>query len=295
MTNISGISDNSFLIQNALAYKQSGDLGVDLRGINSLPKDEKIKQIAIQFEQMLVKTLLKDVFKDGNKESGFSMGSGTINDFRNSLFSQHLTQNGGLGYQKIIEEQIREKYFNKEENDNKESIEKNEVNANFIREFRSISGSSFGNNSNRFNSGNNFVNEIKNDFNLSLQNRTLPAKGKISSEFGWRKDPFDNTDRFHAGIDIAIQKNSPVKSFMDGEVVFSGWKKGYGNLVEIKHLDGYVSKYGHNEKLLVKKGDKVKSGAVISLSGSSGRSTGPHLHFEISQNNKAIDPAKMLP
>ena len=82
---------------------------------------------------------------------------------------------------------------------------------------------------------------------------------------------------------------------MDGEVIFSGWKKGYGNLIEIKHPDGYVSKYGHNEKLLVKKGDKVTSGNTISLSGSSGRSTGPHLHFEVSKNNIAIDPAKILP
>jgi len=296
MTNYNSISDNSFLIKNALENKTNGDLGIDLRGINNLSKDDKIKQISIQFEQMFVKTLLKDVFKDEKKESGFGMGADTLNDFRLNLFSQHITESGGLGYQEIIEQQIREKYFNNEEKEQENSSEKTKIDANFIKEYRAISGSSFGEDLNKLKSiGNMFGNLKKQKIDLSLSKRTNPVEGRVSSDFGWRKDPFNNKERFHSGIDIAIPKNTPVKSFMDGEVVFAGWKKGYGNFIEIKHSDGYVSKYGHNEKLLVKKGDKVKSGNTICLSGSSGRSTGPHLHFEVSKNNKAIDPAKILP
>jgi len=293
MNDLYGISNNSLILKTALEQKQNEDLGLDLRGIDKLSKDEKIKKISAQFEQMFIKTLLKDAFKDDNKESGFFMGSGTINDLRHSLFSQYITDSGGLGYQKIIEQQIREKYFNNENNEN-EKDENLKVDLKFIREFRGSRASIFGDNYKRKNSLENLLGNLQKDFSLN-DKKTRPVKGRISSKFGWREDPFDKKTRFHAGIDIAVPVNTPVKSFMSGQVIFSGWKKGYGNIVEIKHKNNMITKYAHNSKLIVTKGDKVKSGDIIALSGSSGRSTGPHLHFEINRNNIAVDPTKFLP
>ena len=164
MTNFGGISDNSFLIKNALEHNKNESLGVDFREINNLSKDEKIKQIAVQFEQMFIKTLLKNVFKDEKKESGFGMGAGTLNDIRHNLFSQHITENGGLGYQEIIEKQIREKYFKNEGDDKNKTAEKNEIDAEFIREYRSVNGSIFSNDSNKFRSLNNMLSDMKKRF-----------------------------------------------------------------------------------------------------------------------------------
>ena len=121
-----------------------------------------------------------------------------------------------------------------------------------------------------------------------------PAKGWISSDYGYRTDPFSGKKGFHHGIDIAGKKGSKVRAVASGVVVFSGKKNGYGYIVEILHANGYITKYGHNSKNLVKVGDLLNKGDVISLMGSTGRSTGPHVHFEISHNGKSINPNKFF-
>jgi lipoprotein NlpD len=117
-----------------------------------------------------------------------------------------------------------------------------------------------------------------------------PTKGTLTSQFGMRKG------RKHEGIDIAAPKGTPIHSAAEGEVAFSGWgPTGYGKMVIIKHKHHLTTLYAHNSKLLVKKGNKVKKGQKISLMGSTGRSTGPHLHFEVRNNTHAKDPMKYLP
>lgn len=113
---------------------------------------------------------------------------------------------------------------------------------------------------------------------------------RISSAFGPRKDPFTGKERFHHGMDIAAEKGTPVFSAAPGKVIFSGAKGGYGNLVEILHEDGVVTRYGHNAENLVKEGDIVGPSDQIARVGSTGRSTGPHLHFEVLKDGKAVDP-----
>lgn len=120
-----------------------------------------------------------------------------------------------------------------------------------------------------------------------------PAKGVISSGFGRRVDPLNGDIRFHNGIDIAAAAGTPVKAAGDGKVVFSGRVAGYGNLVEVDHGNGWVSRYGHNEANLVAAGDTVKVGQTIALVGTTGRSTGPHVHFEVRKEGKAVDPATL--
>lgn len=118
--------------------------------------------------------------------------------------------------------------------------------------------------------------------------------GYISSTFGIRKDPFTGRRRKHNGIDLAGPRGSSILSVAKGEVLFTGRKGGYGRVVEIKHISGFVSRYAHLEASLVKKGQFVTLGEKIALLGTSGRSTGPHLHLEILKNNKNVDPIIFL-
>ena len=133
----------------------------------------------------------------------------------------------------------------------------------------------------------------------SLRARITPSgevadHGLLSSKFGKRIDPFTGKWEQHKGIDIAGKDGSDIMALGDGVVTWSGKRAGYGNLVEIDHGRGYLTRYGHNKKLLVKAGDTVRKGQTIALMGSTGRSTGPHVHIEVVQNDKQVDPAKFL-
>jgi len=129
---------------------------------------------------------------------------------------------------------------------------------------------------------------------LSSTPTIWPVKGWISSGFGYRISPFTGRRVFHEGLDIATKYNTPVKASAKGIVVFSGRKAGYGKTVIIDHGYGYITKYGHNNKLLVKAGDKIKKGDDIALVGSTGRSTGPHVHYEVLVNGIPVNPLKFI-
>jgi murein DD-endopeptidase MepM/ murein hydrolase activator NlpD len=133
----------------------------------------------------------------------------------------------------------------------------------------------------------------------SLSERVMPAgrpidEGWLSSRFGKRNDPFTGKQEFHKGLDFAGKKGSDVIAVGDGVVSWSGKRYGYGNLVEINHGNGYVTRYGHNERNLVQVGDTVRKGQQIALMGSTGRSTGPHVHFEVLHHGKAVNPVRYL-
>lgn len=121
-----------------------------------------------------------------------------------------------------------------------------------------------------------------------------PVKGRLTSGFGWRKDPYHGNKRFHSGIDIGASSGTPIYVPQDGVVTWSGWYKGYGKLVSVFHPPNLYTLYGHTSKTLVKRGQQVKAGTPIALVGSTGRSTGPHLHFEVRQNNGYVDPTMYL-
>lgn len=123
---------------------------------------------------------------------------------------------------------------------------------------------------------------------------SLPVSGKITSSFGLRIDPIDGKLRHHNGIDIAVPEGTPVKPALSGKVIYSGYKGGYGKCVIVEHDNGIQTIYAHNSKNLVKAGDTVTPESVIALSGSTGRTTGPHLHFEVRKNGVAVNPVAML-
>jgi murein DD-endopeptidase MepM/ murein hydrolase activator NlpD len=130
---------------------------------------------------------------------------------------------------------------------------------------------------------------------LGTGNMIWPVRGRLSSSFGWRVHPVLKTKKYHNGQDIAVPKGTPVKAADDGVVVVSGWQGGYGNYVAIDHGAGISTGYGHNSQLLVRVGDKVTKGQVIAKSGSTGLSTGPHVHFEVRIKGVPVNPLPYLP
>ena len=130
-----------------------------------------------------------------------------------------------------------------------------------------------------------------------LQSRTTPAgrpilNGWVSSLFGMRADPFTGKPEFHYGIDYAGRAGSPVLALGGGIVTWAGWRQDYGNMVEIKHGNGYVTRYAHNQKNTVEIGQKVDKGQPIALMGATGRATGPHVHLEVLHNGRLVNPEK---
>lgn len=120
------------------------------------------------------------------------------------------------------------------------------------------------------------------------------AKGWLSSGYGMRTDPFNGRKAHHKGVDFAGKEGSDVIAVAAGLVTQSQAKKGFGRLVEIDHGDGLVTRYAHNRENLVKAGDLVKKGQVIALMGKTGRSTGPHVHFEVYKNGSVVNPARYI-
>jgi len=121
-----------------------------------------------------------------------------------------------------------------------------------------------------------------------------PVKGRISSYFGSRIDPFTGIYGFHAGIDIKCKEGTKVGCVKDGKVVFIGYHNVYGNFVMVKHSDNIITTYAHLSRVDVQKDMQIKQGVSIGAVGTTGRSTGPHLHFEVTKNGKYINPMEFL-
>lgn len=119
-------------------------------------------------------------------------------------------------------------------------------------------------------------------------------KGWLSSGYGERSDPFSGDRAWHEGVDFAGREGEEIIAVASGVVSFSGERSGYGTMVEVAHGDGLVTRYAHNEENLVAVGDLVRKGEAIALMGNSGRSTGPHVHFEVYKHGRPVDPASYV-
>ena len=125
--------------------------------------------------------------------------------------------------------------------------------------------------------------------------QVMPADiNSISSGFGYRRDPFNGSGAMHSGLDFRGPYGSPIHAASAGRVVFSGWKGGYGKVVEIDHGSGMITRYAHMSRRQARVGDRVEAGDEIGAIGSTGRSTGPHLHFEVRINGRAVNPRPFL-
>jgi murein DD-endopeptidase MepM/ murein hydrolase activator NlpD len=124
----------------------------------------------------------------------------------------------------------------------------------------------------------------------SLRPTGMPVNGYISSFFGGRPDPFSGHSARHTGIDIAAPTGTPVTAVAEGMVTFAGLRNGYGDVIEIDHGNGYMTRYAHNSKLVATVGQRVHVGDVIARAGSTGRSTGSHVHFEVWYHDRVVNP-----
>ena len=133
------------------------------------------------------------------------------------------------------------------------------------------------------------------DLKQSLDPKGWPVKrGYISSSYGYRSDPFTGKKTFHKGVDIPSVKGAPIYALAAGVVTYAGSKKGFGKMVEIDHGKGYSTRYAHISELAVEAGDRVSQDQMIAKIGSTGRSTGPHLHLEMLKDGRRFNPRKRL-
>lgn len=128
----------------------------------------------------------------------------------------------------------------------------------------------------------------------TVRSMLWPVRGEVTSDFGWRVHPILRTKRYHSGLDIAVAYGTPVAAAAGGTVILSGWVGGYGKTVVIDHGGGISTLYGHNSTLLVSEGSVVRAGQTIAKAGSTGLSTGPHVHFEVRKEGEAVDPRAWL-
>jgi murein DD-endopeptidase MepM/ murein hydrolase activator NlpD len=137
---------------------------------------------------------------------------------------------------------------------------------------------------------------IRTSFNPANLPTMWAHLGKINNEFGFRRNPFGGRSyEFHAGMDIDGERGDNVIAPANGTIIKAGWQGGYGNMIEIDHGNGLTTRYGHLSKVEVQVGDTITRGQLIGLVGSTGRSTGPHLHYEVRLNDKSINPRLFLP
>ncbi|HYK75726.1 MAG TPA: M23 family metallopeptidase [Daejeonella sp.] len=123
----------------------------------------------------------------------------------------------------------------------------------------------------------------------------FPSKPSLTSSFGYRNNPFHSGESdFHSGLDFKGNKGDEVRSTANGKVIHAGWYQGYGNCVRVEHKNGFETLYGHLSKIDVKEGQKISANQVVGLIGSTGRSTGNHLHYEVRKNSKPINPINFL-
>jgi murein DD-endopeptidase MepM/ murein hydrolase activator NlpD len=140
------------------------------------------------------------------------------------------------------------------------------------------------------------VNIVKSNIAAENMPSIYPVEGRLTSNFGYRTNPFGGvSSEFHPGQDIAAPNGTPVIAPADGEVVFSGWQRGYGNIVIIEHGGGLSTRYAHLSESDVLVKQLVKRGEKIGKVGSTGRSTGAHLHYEVRVDNKSVNPMEYLP
>ena len=224
-------------------------------------QDEKrLKEACAEFESLfnyqIVKQMRKTIVKSGLTSGG--KGEEIFTSMMDEELSMQMSSRQGLGLKDVLMEQLAGR---------QEKILP-----------RSIAASNYSKNGAAHKSESHVV---------------LPVLGEISSAYGWRKDPFTGKRDFHHGIDIASPSGSEVFATGAGRVVFNGWKEGYGRMVEIEHKDGLSTIYAHNSKNLVKEGERVDRYQPIALVGNSGKSTGPHLHYEVRENGEPINPTKL--
>lgn len=265
---------------NALAGK--------LRSISSagLPEDKEslerqraeLRNAAQDFEALFLHILIREMRPD--QEGGLfgeNLGGDIYQDMFDAELAKVMSKTGQLGLAEMIEKQVASLLGFEYEDD---SIPGETLSGRIAAPVRRAAANAY--------------EAVEKTVKQAIDSLLKPIEGDLSSGYGPRVDPFDGEHSFHKGIDIAAPGGSPIKAAADGKVVFSGSMPGYGNTVILEHAGGYETRYAHNDNNLVRKGEEVDAGQVVASVGDSGRSTGPHLHFEVRKDGVPIDPFSLL-
>jgi len=268
-----------------------GGLAQRLQALGSADKDlspeeensrrAELHQAAQDFEAMFINLMLNELRPEEEEDGLF--GGSTAGSFYRGMFdtelSRVMSRSGQLGLAEMIEEQVARML----------GLEEGEEGLIPGKVLGRIMPTSVG----RRAAG--AYEAVERSTRNMLRSFIAPLEGgRISSSFGERVDPIDGKRRRHNGVDFAASEGAPVKASAAGVVKFSGRQPGYGNVVIIEHAGGYETRYAHNSDNLVRKGEVVSKGQVIASVGSTGRSTGPHLHFEVRCNGAAVNPFEFI-
>lgn len=242
----------------------------------------ELKKIAEEFEAIFIAQLLK-IMRDTIEESGMTGDGGFGKSIYTELFDQEIALNmarrGALGIGDIIYRSLADQ----EGIQNTESLKA-------AQPGKTVSRSAPDGSNKLPASEGAFSGAAESAREISFP--VLPVNARISSDFGIRNDPFTGKPKFHKGIDIAAPAGTPVVAALPGKVISAGYESGYGNTVLVEHDGGLRTRYGHLASIDVKTGDMVTSDNTLGKVGSTGRSTGAHLHFEVTRMGKQVDPAQ---
>jgi murein DD-endopeptidase MepM/ murein hydrolase activator NlpD len=243
---------------------------------------EALRKVAQEFESLFISYLLK-VMRETIEESGLTeggVGKGIYTDLFDQELSRSVARSGGaLGISDMIYRRLGPEGSKSDASTlvpaTRSSPGRRETQK-LVPATNSLSGGTDANTKSE------------------IPDHVLPISAPVSSGFGLRLDPIDGKSRMHKGLDLAAPAGTVVLAPWSGKVVSTGYEAGYGNYVVVEHPEGFQTRYAHLESFTVKKGDAVASGEELGTVGSTGRSTGPHLHFEVIKNGERIDPRGAL-
>lgn len=254
--------------------------GTSQASSSSQAERAKVLQLAQEFEASFVVQMIRQMRQsmlDDQSQDG--LGADTMTDTIDVELARQLTKSGGIGLTKILQDAIERQALGTPSA--AALAVPSGVNGLTPLGTQGVSASALLNP----------LVSIAEPHDEGLAGVALPLGASVSSPFGYRADPFTGATRFHAGVDIRAAYGREVPSAGSGEVVFSGAQGGYGNTVVVEHQDGIRTRYAHLSSIQVEAGTRVNAGTVVGRVGSSGRSTGPHLHFEVLQDGRPVNPA----
>jgi murein DD-endopeptidase MepM/ murein hydrolase activator NlpD len=260
--------------------------GISLNANDRVESDRaQIKTLAQQFEAMLMTQMLREMRRsmlddEDSKEDSF--GADVMTDTGDIEFAQQMTKSGGIGLTAALLK-VFEKQVSGEKSDDAKAPSAAAATA--LSAMPSTATPITATPITAVETG---------KVASTISPAEVTSAAPISSGFGWRNDPITGAHKFHQGIDIAVAYGRDVKSAAAGTVAFAGVQNGYGNTVIVDHADGRQTRYAHLSRELVRAGDVVEEGQILGKSGNSGRSTGPHLHFEVLVNGRPVDPTSAV-
>ncbi len=226
---------------------------------------------AVKFESMFIKSLLDSMRKTVEESDVFGDPSSSSRTIYQSMLDSEYSQIMASQRKFGIADMLMEQFGIEEPSDTSAT-------AGVQSEYGLLSG----------------VGQLPAHLDRQLNRFVAPLSGPISSPFGMREHPITGQMGMHDGVDLAVPVGTPVASSKAGQVIFAGEKGGYGKVVIVEHAKGYRTIYGHLDSINVEAGDRVRQGQVLARSGNTGRSTGPHLHFEIQKDGRPINPDTYL-